>query len=126
MKNFWIGFEKSAEAKEGPEGHQVRRFLLSNPVSSAIEAKKGKKMKAFGSATKHLVGQGLKGMGIGGAAGAGAGLVASALSKGRLHPGAGAAIGALGGANLGGSVGVLKGNHDAEASRIHGEHSKNK
>lgn len=114
------------EAEDNPEGHHIRRALLGNPISTEIEAEPGHKLKGFGSAAKHYAGQTLKGMGIGGAAGAGLGALGGALSKGAIKPGQGALLGGLMGANVGGQIGGFKGRHDAEASRIHGENSKHK
>lgn len=121
-------------AEQGPEGHKLRRALLGNPVSAAIEAKKGKKMDAFGKAYKHQVVEGVKGLGkgaVGGAAlGAAAGAVRGAVKGGRKGAMQGAATGAgvggYGGAAVGGNYGAFKGTLGAEASRIHGEHSKHK
>lgn len=124
MEKFWDGFVKGAEAKEGPEGHHIRRMFLGNPISSAIEAKKGKKMQAFGHAYGHHLAETGKGLGVGALAGGAAGLLASAVTKGRIAPHRGAGIGALGGGYLGAAAGALKGNHGAEASNIHGKYSK--
>lgn len=113
-------------AKDDPEGHHVRRALLGNPISSAIEAKKGEKLKSYGRAAVHGIGQSLKGMGAGGVVGGAVGAAAGALKGGKKGALRGAAIGAAGGANVGSVAGAVKGNHDREASRIHGEHSKHK
>lgn len=122
MENFWAGFVKAAE--ENPEGHHVRRFLLGNPISSAIEAEPGKKLKSFGSAVGHQTLTGLGGLAAGGAAGAGLGAGAGALlGKNVGHT---ALLGALLGGQLGGLGGSFYGQHGAKASEIHGRHSKNK
>lgn len=125
MENFWNGFEKQASAEEA-EKHHVRRFFLGNPISSAIEAKKGKKMESFGKAYVHKLVSAGKGLSVGAASGALAGLAASALSKGRFHPGHAALLGAVIGGGLGGNVMAVKATHDTKASKIHGEHSKYK
>lgn len=118
---------KLAERKNpDPEGHFVRRALLGNPISSAIEAEKGKKMKAFGKAWLHGAGEALKGVGVGGAGGAATGALASLASRGKIRPKAGALLGGALGANAGAAVGGIKGHFDEKASKIHGEYSKNK
>jgi hypothetical protein len=122
MENFWNGFVKAAE--EDPEGHHVRRFFLSNPISAAIEARKGKKLQAFGEAWGHGLVEGLKGMGIGGAAGAGLGALGALATK--KAPGQGALMGGLTGSQLGSIYGGIKGTHGAEASKIHGRYSKHR
>lgn len=127
MNSFWEGFEKAAE--ENPEGHHLRRYLLTNPISSAIEAEPGKKMEAFGEAFKHQMGHTVKGMGIGGLGGAGIGALTSIARAGRVDPQLMkllAGVGALGGAQLGGTVGALIGQHGRKGSEIHGRHSKHR
>lgn len=118
----------------------VRRALLGNPVSSAIEAKPGHKMEAYGKAYGHLASTTLQHMGkptavgaaLGGAAGAahgaatGGGGLKARLARTAMHGGVGALAGATGGATVGSIHGGIKGNYGAEASRIHGEHSKHK
>lgn len=130
MNSFWNGFEKrAADAEERPEGHHIRRAILGTPISSAIEAKKGKKMQAYRHAYGHAVKENLKGLGVGAAGGAGAGLLASGISHLTGHnfpPGSSAAAGAMIGGGLGGIVGAIKGSHGAEASKIHGMYSKHK
>jgi hypothetical protein len=118
------GITNSKTAAEDPKGHHLRRHLLGNATSAAIEAKKGKKMKAFGEALKHEAGSTIKGTGIGGAAGAALGAGASLLSKGKVKPGTGARVGASLGGYAGGAVGQTKGRHGAKASEIHGKYSK--
>lgn len=122
------------KAAEDPEGHHLRRALLSTPVSAAIEAEPGSKGTAFGNTVLHGVGEQLKGFGkgavgggvLGGAAGAIhgglTGGASKALSQGLAGAGAGALLGGYGGA----TYGALKGQHGAEASRLHGEHSKHR
>jgi hypothetical protein len=128
MNSFWEGFEKAAAGN--PEGHHGRRFLLGNPISTAIEAEPGKKMQGFGEAFKHQTIQGLKGMGIGGVGGAGLGAAAGALASlaksKRIDPEAVkllAALGAGGGSYLGGAIGSMVGQHGRKASEIHGRYS---
>lgn len=116
-------------AKGDPEGHHLRRHLLSNPVSSAIEARKGSKGKAFLEAAGNNLKETAKGTGVGAAAGSALGAAAAAAGgkgpiKKRLLQGAG--FGALGGAQIGAAVGGIKGNHGAKASEIHGKYSKHK
>ncbi len=118
------------EAAENPEGHQLRRALLGNSLSSAIEAKPGSRLDAFGEATGHSMAERLKGGlkgGLGGAALGGAGGLALALAN------KGSPAHALGyGAGIGGGLGLIggdlygqiKGTHGQEASRIHGARSK--
>lgn len=105
-------------AKEGPEGHHIRRALLGNPTSAFIEAEKGKKMKAFGGAYKENLKNVVKG-GLGGAA---IGAATGALKSGKK--------GALTGAMIGGGVGSVGGSaygqHGPKASEIHGRSSKEK
>lgn len=129
-ENFMNGMTKAAEAKEKPDGHHVRRFLLGNPISSAIEAKKGKKSTAFGKAIGHKLVEELKGAGkgglIGAGLGAGAGTISAIASKNPSNILHGAANGGVVGSLLGAGYGSLKGNHGAEASKIHAEHSKHK
>jgi len=113
-------------AAGNPEGHHIRREILGNPISSAIEAKKGKKLESAGKAWWHGAKEGLKGLGAGAAAGGAIGAGVGALKGGRAGAAQGAVHGSVRGAQIGGAVGALKGRHDTEASRIHGEHSKHK
>lgn len=122
MEKFWEGFVK--EASDNPEGHHLRRALLGNPISAAIEAKKGKKWQAAGEAYTHQLKSGFKGLGAGAAAGAGLGTVAAAVLRKKLHLGAG--LGAGIGAGLGSVAGQLHGTLGHKASEIHGKYSKNK
>lgn len=115
-----------------PEGHMVRRALLSTPISAAIEAKPGHKTESFGKTLGHGVVEQLKGMGKGiaggGALGAAAGAIHGGLTGGKeraISQGLkGLGMGAAGGAYAGSVAGGLKGAFGAEASRLHGEHSK--
>jgi hypothetical protein len=119
-------------AKEDPEGHHLRRFLLGNPISSAIEARKGEKTKAFGHALAHGAVETAKGLGkgvaAGGAAGALGGLGAALIKKGPKGKNAllGAGLGAGAGSLAGTIYGSAKGQHGREASKIHGQYSKHK
>lgn len=119
--------EKQAEGSPGKkpeEGHMVRRALLGTPVSAAIEAEKGKKMKAFGKTWLHGAKSAVKGAVGGGAAGAAVGAGVGALT----HHGAkaGAKAGGMMGAHVGSTAGALHGAFGRKASELHGEHSKNK
>ena len=116
------------------EGHHIRRELLGNSLSSAIEAKPGHKGEAFGKAYANDLKSRMKGLAVGGGGGAAVGGIGGAIhgamkggAKGAL---AGAGKGALIGGAIGGAggtaVGTFKGTHGDEASRIHGEHSKHK
>ncbi len=121
-----------ALSKEGssPEGHHLRRFLLGNPVSSAIEAKPGSRLDAYGEAQGHQTAETLKGGLRGGMLGAGlgaaGGLGLALLNKGQPAKalGYGAGIGAYAGGLAGATYGGIKGTHGAEASRIHAARSK--
>lgn len=131
MRSFWNGFEKAAA--EDPQGHHVRRLLLGNPISAAIEAKDGKKMDAFGQAFKHHLLSSAAGIGVGGLGGAGlgagAGAIASFAKDRKIDPQVVktlAVLGGMGGSSVGGSIGSLIGSHGRKASKIHGMHSKHK
>ena len=116
----------------GPEGHHLRRALLGNPVSSAIEAKPGSRIDAWGEATGHSAAEtlkgGLKGTALGAGLGAAGGLGLALLNKGQPAKalGYGAGMGAYAGGLLGSTYGGIKGHHGAEASRIHGARSAEK
>jgi hypothetical protein len=128
-EHFFQGFVKAA-SKSNPEGHHIRRALLGNTISSAIEAKKGKKAEAAVDAYTHGINSTFKGMGrgasigpgLGGLAGVGAAIAKKDPSL-ALH---GLAHGAIAGAGLGTIAGAIKGNHGSEASKIHGQYSKDK
>ena len=121
-----MALAKLAEAEGKEDTHGVRRFFLGNPVSAAIEAKKGKKLKAAGEALGHSVKETLKGGlkgGLGGAAvGALAGLASRGKFKARHGALAGGAIGGYGGMGYGG----LKGHLGDKATEIHQKYSKDK
>ena len=113
-------------AKEDPEGHHLRRYLLSNPISTAIESESGKKTKGFGEALGHNITEQLAGIGKGMTVGSGLGALGGIA---KLHTGGvipAMASGAILGAHIGGLYGFLKGQHGSEASRIHGKHSKHR
>lgn len=118
------------QAADAPEGHHVRRFLLGNPISSAIEAKPGSRMDAYGEASGHVLSESVKGGLKGGLWGAGlggaGGLALALANKGdpKKALGYGAGLGGLAGLIGGDTYGALKGHHGAEASRIHGARSK--
>ena len=133
MSKLLEGFTKSAEAKEGPEGHHMRRAALGNIISTTIEARKGSKAKAFRAASGHQFKENLKGTGKGLLAGGAAGLLAGGAhalaTKGKDVKGsltAGVHAGAGLGSTIGLAYGKFKGSHGAEASRIHGMYSKHK
>lgn len=126
---------RKAASKENPEGHKLRRALLGNPISAAIEAKPGEKLRAAGEATGHYYKETVKGLGKGLAAGGIAGGLAggihgAATGKGLkgslLSAGKGALAGGSVGGAIGSHVGAAKGHLGSEASRIHGAHSKHK
>jgi len=140
--NYFAQEKLAAEDK-----HYVRRVLLGNPISGAIEAKKGKKAETFVNAVGHSVKETLKGIGKGALGGAGVGAVVSAakgakdamkgggttkekIMKGLLgaakSSGKGAGIGALVGGVGGSYVGEIKGDLGGEATRIHNQYSKAK
>jgi hypothetical protein len=119
------GLEKGAS---DPQGHHIRRAILGNPVSSAIEAAPGSRLDAYGdawgNAAKHTLGGALTGGAVGGGLGLLGGAGLAALTK---DPRAAASLvpaGAALGAGVGGLIGNVRGNHGAEASRIHGARSK--
>lgn len=105
--------EKTAASDE--DKRYLRRALLGNPISAAIEAPKGERLKRFGKAQGHSLAEAGKGA-LGGALGGG--LVGAAMGgKGSRGPGAllGAALGGMGGAAIGG----VKGQFDEKATKIH-------
>lgn len=122
--------EKKAAAE--PEGHHIRRALLGNPISSAIEARPGSRLDAAGEAYGHGLAEqlkgGLKGGVLGAGLGAAGGLAAGLINKAPLGRAVGMGAGLGGGAGLlaGDIYGAFKGNHGAEASRIHGARSKHR
>ena len=118
--------EGSEPAKKEPGNHYVRRALLGNPISSAIEAEKGKKLKAFGSAAGHGLASTAKGMVGGAGVGAGVGALASLASKGRVKARVGSALGAATGGGLGAIGGAYKGNFGSKGTEIHKRYSKDK
>lgn len=118
------------EAADNPEGHHLRRALLGNPVSAAIEARPGERLNAYGEATGHQLAEGLKGGLKGGLIGGGAGLLGGAglavLNRNPAHLGSMLVPGAALGGGLGLMAGAIKGDHGREASRIHGARSSQK
>ena len=122
-----LRMQKMAKGKDDhPGGHHIRRALLGNPVSSAIEAEKGKKLRSFGGALKHELGQSLKGTAIGGGAGAALGAGIGALKGGKSGAKAGALAGGYLGGNIGSLAGVMRGRHGAHASELHARYSKHR
>jgi hypothetical protein len=115
--------EAKKEVGKGKEPHYVRRALLGTPISAAVEAKKGKKLRAFGETYLHSLKEGLKGLGAGGAGGAGLGALAGLLSKGKLKPGAGALYGGALGGGAGSVVGGVKGQFERKATELHGKYA---
>jgi hypothetical protein len=118
---FNAGFEKVAKEKED---HTMSRALLGNPVSAAVHARKGEKLKAGGHALKHLAGQSLKGLGIGAGAGSLVGAGVGALKGGKEGAKRGALIGGGLTGYLGGAAGALKGHLGSEATKIHKKYQK--
>lgn len=130
--------KQTKEAAAAPEGHFLRRALLGNPNSAALEAAPGSRLDAYGEANGHVQAEGLKGVLKGGLGGAALGALAGGFAGARSAPpgsmlrngvgtalAGGLAAGALG-AGFGGGVGSVKGHFDEEASRIHGARSKHK
>jgi len=117
--------QKIAATDAAKDPHYLRRALLGNSISSAIEAPWGRKMEAMGQAAGHAQGEtavgAAGGAAAGGALGALGGLGHAAFKgapkgKGAL---AGAALGALGGGVLGSVAGSLHGNFGSRATQIH-------
>ena len=123
MNKFFIeGFCKTAAPSSNEEKHYVRRFFLGNPISGAIKAKSGKKWKTFKDTWLHMLVQSLKG----GVGGAGAGALIGALKgvrSGKINPLMVKRL-ALGGANLGGTVGKIYGTFDEKATQLHNKYAK--
>lgn len=133
---------KVAEESGKKETHYVRRALLGNPLSSAIEAPMGRKMEAYGQAAGHTYGNAMVGGVAGGAAGAAVGGAAGAagskyLGRALLHPsqartmmahksGKGALAGAALGAGLGLLGGALHGEFGQRGTEIHQEAANKK
>jgi len=123
-----------AEDKD-KDKHRLRRALLGNPISAAVEAKKGRKLDAFSNAVGHSGVESVRGAGVGGLAGAGVGALVGGV-KGALKGGgrkgalrgaaAGASSGGVIGGGSGGYLGALKGHFDSRADEIHSEYSKHK
>jgi hypothetical protein len=111
---FAQGFEKIAKEKED---HTLSRVALGNPISAAIHAGKGKKLKAFRRAYGHAMIESLKGAGMGGAIGAAGGAAIGAAKHGKLKNGL--MLGGLGGAYAGLVAGGIKGNYGSAAGKIH-------
>lgn len=115
-----------------PEGHHLRRALLGNAESAAIEAKPEHAFQAKNQAEGYASQQSWKGLANGGLAGGALGAVGGALAGHRAGASVGrsgllgSAVGALGGAMLGGVAGGIKGNHDSTASKLHGQYSQYK
>lgn len=118
--------EKLAADKKPEEGHHLRRAILGNPISGAIEAEKGKKLKTFGKAYGHALKETGKGALVGGAGGAALGAAIGAAKGGKAGALKGALGGGVSGLHVGALAGSVKGQHDRRASEIHGEHSKHK
>jgi hypothetical protein len=121
--------------------------ILGNPITAAMNAKKGKKLDAFGEAYGHGLIEAVKGLGVGAGAGAAVGASAAtgsmiggtvakqqmrgkvrSVSSGRVpRLGSKAVLGRIGGlalpaALIGGAggawIGALKGNFDKKAREI--------
>ncbi len=147
MNAFWKGFEKRAD--DEVKSRHLRRALLGNPISSAIEAKPGQRGAAFGDAYLHQLGQTAGGAAIGAGAGAatGGGIGAahgtrhgdrvqtshgrtSVTQPGRAAArsvgGRGALVGGAAGLLAGSLAGSLRGTHGQKATEIHKKRSKHR
>lgn len=127
-------------AGDESEKHYLRRALLGNPISAAIEAKKGQKGRAFNDAAGNVYGKTLHDSAVGTAGGAAAGALGGAARGAVKTPGGakakalGALAGAGKGALIGGALGsgggavsgMIRGHYGKDASKIHGERSKTK
>lgn len=117
--NFWNGFEKRAEEKK-EKRHLVRRMLLGNPVSSAISAEKGKKLKAYAENYKADLPVALKGLGVGSAGGAAIGALAGGKGNRRLGAAAGGYLGGI----LGSAGNMMKHTLSPESQKLHDKYKK--
>ena len=105
-------------------------LLIGNPLTSALNARKGKKWDAYKDAYGNQVGDTIAGGLTGVAAGTGIGAVSSlhpkigarfarsAAKRGISKAGVGAIIGAVGGGYLGSGIGHLHGSFGARAREI--------
>lgn len=116
-----VAAEAPAAAEQDPR--YIRRALLGNTLSTAIEAQEGKKLRGAGEALAHSTKQELGGVGLGGAGGAGLGALASLASRGKIPLGAGAGLGAIGGSVVGGTAGAARGRLGQKATEIHGKYA---
>lgn len=123
-QNFVDGFYKESEEKK--KEHKLRRLIMGNHLSAAIEAKPGHKVEAFRKASIHAGKEALKGAGVGGVIGGLAGAGIGALKGGKDLAKNMGLLGFGAGAGLGTNVGFIKGNIDSKASKIHSEYSKHK
>jgi len=114
--------------------HRLRRFMIGNPASAALEADKGKKTDAFADAFKHQLAETWKGRSVGAAGGAATGGLLGwnmpaqhrgSGTKGQTAALIGTGLGLLG-AGVGGLFGKLKGKLDEEADAIHQRYSSQK
>jgi hypothetical protein len=124
--------ELQKKAASNPEGHYLRRALLGNSESAAIEAKPEHAFQAKNQAEGYANQQGWKGLTHGGLAGGLLGAVGGAVAGSRAGASSlgtgllGGAAGALGGATLGSLAGSVKGNLDSTASKLHGQYSQHR
>lgn len=104
--------------EEAQDNAYVPRYLLGTPLYSAISARKGQKLKAYGHQVGHSLKEIGKGLGIGAAAGAGIGAAVGVASRGKIHIGQAARAGSASGAYLGSVIGGLNGNFGARSTEI--------
>jgi hypothetical protein len=105
--------------KHADSGFAARLFL-GNPIASAINARTGKRMEAFGDAYAHYLKEYITGVGLGAGIGGLTGLTAGSLAG---QPLSGAATGALLGSAAGGAFGGIKGTFGDEATKIYHKHA---
>ena len=134
--SFRLAMAKLKLAAADPEGHMLRRALLGNPISSAMEAQQGQKGRAFSEALGHAQKEVLLNSALGGGLGAGVGGIGTALGAAAAAPSGkrllgaakkaplGALVGLGGGAFIGSGIGTMRGHLGREASEIHGRYSK--
>lgn len=107
MKSFWNGFEKKAAEDKKPGYWDRQRGVVRASADKNLGGVIGiANSELIGDRFKKGIGHGL----VGGLGGAAAGGVAGLLSKGKVSPGLGAAIGGL----LGGGIGETHGVYQAD------------
>lgn len=106
--NILSGFGKQAE-KQGPSYWEKQRGTLRAMADKNLSGYVGiKNSELLGDELKRGLAHGA----VGGASGAGLGALASLLSKGKVNPGIGAALGGLLGLSVGGTHGQYKAQKD--------------